>query len=93
MMSEKRRSMRARGIWCVAAGVVFAAGAVAAGRPEFDANPVPAVGQNAADVRAAGDSGHPRILFIGNSITRHGPRPSIGWTNDFGMAASSIDKD
>lgn len=65
----------------------------AAGNPDHDANPVPAIGQNAADVRGAGDAGHPRILFIGNSITRHGPRPSIGWTNDFGMAASSIDRD
>jgi len=60
---------------------------------EYDANPVPAVGQNAADVRGEKDSGHPRVLFLGNSITRHGPKPSIGWTNNFGMAASSVDKD
>jgi len=34
-----------------------------------------------------------RLLCIGNSITRHGPAPKIGWTNDWGMAASSIHKD
>ena len=34
-----------------------------------------------------------RILFVGNSITRHGVLTSIGWHNDWGMAASSADKD
>ena len=34
-----------------------------------------------------------RILFLGNSITRHGPKPEIGWTADWGMAASARDKD
>lgn len=34
-----------------------------------------------------------RIMFIGNSITRHGILPSIGWNNDFGMAASAKEKD
>lgn len=34
-----------------------------------------------------------RILFVGNSITRHGVLPSIGWNNDWGMAASDIEKD
>ncbi|MGY8671959.1 MAG: SGNH/GDSL hydrolase family protein [Verrucomicrobiia bacterium] len=34
-----------------------------------------------------------KILFLGNSITRHGPKPSIGWTTDWGMAASAQDKD
>ncbi len=34
-----------------------------------------------------------KILFVGNSITRHGILESIGWTRDCGMAASSIDKD
>ena len=30
-----------------------------------------------------------RVLFVGNSITRHGAAPQIGWYNDCGMAASS----
>ena len=34
-----------------------------------------------------------RIMYAGNSITRHGVNEGIGWMHDFGMAASSIDKD
>ena len=34
-----------------------------------------------------------RILFLGNSITLHGPNAEIGWTGNWGMAASSEDKD
>ena len=34
-----------------------------------------------------------KVLFVGNSITRHGYKPDIGWYGDWGMAASSKDKD
>jgi len=34
-----------------------------------------------------------RILIVGNSITRHGKKPEIGWNYDFGMAASREEND
>jgi hypothetical protein len=34
-----------------------------------------------------------KLVVVGNSITHHGPAPSIGWQGDWGMAAPSADKD
>ena len=34
-----------------------------------------------------------RVLFLGNSITLHGPNADIGWNHNWGMAASSENKD
>ena len=34
-----------------------------------------------------------RLLIVGNSITRHGPKKDIGWNGDWGMAADRPDKD
>lgn len=34
-----------------------------------------------------------KVLFLGNSITRHGPKPDIGWTGNFDMAATAEEKD
>ena len=37
--------------------------------------------------------GHPRFMFLGNSITKHAPKEEIGWYGDYGMAASCEEKD
>ena len=40
-----------------------------------------------------GDSGGMRVMFLGNSITLHIPAEHLGWTNSWGMAASSAERD
>lgn len=39
------------------------------------------------------DGTGPRVLFLGNSITLHSPRPEVGWHDDWGMAASCEEND
>lgn len=34
-----------------------------------------------------------RILFLGNSITLHGPKEEIGWPYNHGMSASKPEND
>ncbi len=34
-----------------------------------------------------------RILFLGNSITKHGPKKDIGWSGNWGMAATAEKND
>ncbi len=60
------------------------------------ANPVPSANQNKGcffpELNEAFPSGK-RYLFVGNSVTKHGPKPDIGWNQDNGMAASDLDHD
>lgn len=59
---------------------------------DFQKNIVPSDNQNAFRVFRHDGSGI-RILFVGNSITRHAPKPEIGWFGDCGMAATDIEHD
>lgn len=61
---------------------------------KYQENIVPASGQNTANVFVYGnEKSKIKILFAGNSITKHMPRPEIGWYKDCGMAASSAEHD
>ena len=61
---------------------------------DFQANIVPATQQNSANVFVYNNENSKiKILFAGNSITKHGKKPSIGWDRDCGMAASSEECD
>lgn len=59
---------------------------------DLQQNVVPALNQNRKTVYPHPDSGL-RILFAGNSITKHAPKPEIGWERDCGMAASCLEND
>ena len=59
---------------------------------DLQENIIPAEGQNEKDYFSEGNGGL-KILFVGNSISRHAPKPEVGWTGDWGMAASEAEKD
>ena len=58
-------------------------------------NIVPATNQNSGSFfpRDEVTGNGLKILFVGNSITKHGPKPDIGWLCDWGMAATSLEND
>lgn len=59
---------------------------------DLQENIVPAEKQNSKPVWINENTGL-RIVFAGNSITKHAPKPDIGWDRDCGMAASSLEND
>lgn len=59
-------------------------------------NDVPAVGQlKGSDCISfeTTENADIKLLFLGNSITRHGKTENLGWCGDWGMAASSKEND
>lgn len=46
-----------------------------------------------AAVHASAQSSYRKVLFLGNSITMHGPKADIDWSGNWGMAASVETKD
>ncbi len=41
----------------------------------------------------AAPGGYRKVLFLGNSITKHGPKADIDWSGNWGMAASAESND
>ena len=54
---------------------------------------LPLVSRAADDAPKIGGLPVGKVLFLGNSITLHGPKADIGWTGNWGMAASTLDRD
>ena len=81
-MRPEVTSMR---VVAVLAGLLLQWGSAA---PAADSAPGPAAGGDLMfhSVKAG------RVLFLGNSITLHGPAPAIGWEGNWGMAASTVRK-
>lgn len=42
-----------------------------------------------ATVHASAQASYRKVLFLGNSITKHGPKKDIDWSGNWGMAATS----
>ena len=59
----------------------------------YQGNIVPAEKQNNKNIYLGDKKGSPRVLFVGNSITKHSIKPDIGWMRDCGMAASCAECD
>lgn len=81
---SRKASVWIRGVDCVLAEPETPSDAERYASTEMNAMPVSA-GSEAGGVR--------RLLVLGNSIALHGVAPKIGWTNRWGMAASSARND
>jgi len=82
------------------ASAALACGLLAGGVEAKEARSSDAERNNSSEMNASKDvcasvraDGGVRVLFLGNSITLHGPSAKIGWTNNWGMAASCAEND
>ncbi|MBQ7187939.1 MAG: SGNH/GDSL hydrolase family protein [Kiritimatiellae bacterium] len=91
-----KRNKREFHVWMAAVAVMAAMCVVPTVRAESDAARMGATAMNPGS-RLGGvertDGGAFRVLIYGNSIALHGPKADIGWTNNWGMAASAPEKD
>lgn len=62
-------------------------------KKDFQENIIPVLNQNPGSFFPGKKRGGIRVLFVGNSITKHAPKPEVGWNRDCGMCASSLEKD
>lgn len=60
---------------------------------DFQENIVSSKNQNTSDYFEFDKGEGIKVLYVGNSITKHAPSPKLNWANDCGMAASSVEKD
>jgi hypothetical protein len=63
------------------------------GKPEIKTTAAPGAPAGGEQAMRFGALKAGKVLFLGNSITLHGPAPAIGWTGNWGMAATAQDKD